>query len=188
MLIIGLAGRAGSGKTAAAKHLEEKFGFRRVSIAMPIKEAAIQFFGCTHEEVYETKPPHVRTIMQGLGMFVRELKRSFWLERLPFYNERLKKRRLPFNVNWVIDDLRLKDEAQVLKTDYDAILVKIICPDAPVDHMLTDEQKAHPTEAEVDSIEADYIINLPYGNVGRLKEEIEAIASKHIPRPMGVKE
>ena len=36
-IIIGLAGRAGSGKTTAAKHLVDKLGFARLSFADPIR-------------------------------------------------------------------------------------------------------------------------------------------------------
>lgn len=176
MTIIGLVGKAGSGKSTAAKHLET-LGFNRGSIATPIKEMAIKYFGCTHEEVYNTKPPHVRQILQGIGMFGRYVHMDFWLVYI-FHQIK--------NISCiVIDDLRLVDETKSLQNKFGAIIVKLKCPDSPEALALTDEQRAHPTEAEVDLIDADYIISLPYGNVDRLKKDIEAIAFRHIPMPMG---
>lgn len=49
-IIIGFAGRAGAGKTTAAKHLMEHHGFERVRFAGPLK-AMMRALGCTEEEV-----------------------------------------------------------------------------------------------------------------------------------------
>lgn len=49
-IIIGFAGRAGAGKTTAAKHLVQHHGFVRVRFAGPLK-AMMRALGCTEEEV-----------------------------------------------------------------------------------------------------------------------------------------
>lgn len=49
-LVIGLAGRVGSGKTTAARHLVEAHGYRRTRFAEPLK-AMLRAMGLTEEHV-----------------------------------------------------------------------------------------------------------------------------------------
>ncbi|MFG1332002.1 deoxynucleotide monophosphate kinase [Xanthobacter autotrophicus] len=48
--IIGFAGRAGAGKTTAARHLIEHHGFERVRFAGPLKDM-MRALGCTEDEI-----------------------------------------------------------------------------------------------------------------------------------------
>ncbi|MFG1370674.1 deoxynucleotide monophosphate kinase [Xanthobacter oligotrophicus] len=53
-MLIGFAGRAGAGKTTAARHLIERHGFERVRFAGPLKEM-MRALGCTEDEIDGTR-------------------------------------------------------------------------------------------------------------------------------------
>ncbi len=90
--LVGLAGRARSGKDAIAHHLEIKHGFTSFAFSDPIKRGAQELFGLTdtqtwHESVKEVVIPHwglsPRRLFQLLGTeFGRELIHpDIWLMR-----------------------------------------------------------------------------------------------------------
>lgn len=167
MIIIGLLGRAGSGKTSVAKHLQAK-GFRRISFADPIKELAKDYFNLTDEEI-ETKPPHARAILQGIGSLIRqEIDENFFIQEAA---NKIRYSDLQAQ-QFCIDDVRLPAEAQFIK-DLGGIVVKVKCPDDSP-QSLTESQQAHETE-QIDGIPYDHLITAEYGNVAKLYEGIEEI-------------
>jgi len=168
--LIGLLGTAGSGKTTVAKHLFQKHGFRIFSFSKPIKEMAMDYFGVSYFEAYETKPQHVRTILQGIGSLVREELGDYIL------NEMLLRIKYSDADKIVIDDVRLKEEVEFIK-ELGGIVIKVetsnafYCPDNPSE--LTESQKQHITE-QIDAIPYDYLISAEYGNLAKLEEGIDA--------------
>ena len=169
MKIIGLLGRAGSGKTSIAKYLQAK-GFRIISFADPIKELAREYFGLTAEEVYETKPPHARAILQGIGSLIRqEIDENYFIQEAA---NKIRYADLQAQL-FCIDDVRLMAEAQFIK-DLGGIVVKIECPDSPC--ALTEQAQAHETE-QINGKPYDHLICAEYGNVERLYNGIEDILS-----------
>lgn len=54
-VIVGLLGRAGSGKSTAASHLERVFGACRHSMAWPLKQLAREVFDFSEEQVFGTQ-------------------------------------------------------------------------------------------------------------------------------------
>lgn len=48
MILIGIAGKAGSGKDTVAEHLWTEHGFLRTAFADPLKAAAVEIFGLSH--------------------------------------------------------------------------------------------------------------------------------------------
>jgi hypothetical protein len=53
MKLIGITGKARSGKDTIAKYLWEKHEFTRIAIADPLKFAARAIFGLSHEQVFD---------------------------------------------------------------------------------------------------------------------------------------
>jgi hypothetical protein len=73
-IIIALTGRAGSGKTAAADHLERTYGFKAVGFADALKDVlamALDQHGIDHAWLYE--PAMKSRPIPGLGITPREL-------------------------------------------------------------------------------------------------------------------
>lgn len=76
--VIGLSGAAGSGKDWIAKaYFVKDFGFHNVSLAWHFKIQCISHGDATYKEVFETKPPRVRRLLQVMGT---EQGREVWGE------------------------------------------------------------------------------------------------------------
>lgn len=65
--VVGIAGKAGSGKDYLAEHYFERQGYKRLSFAWLLKWVAIAQNRCTWEEAFHTKPAPVRQMLQDVG-------------------------------------------------------------------------------------------------------------------------
>jgi len=123
-MIIGLTGFAQSGKDTVAKILIEKYDFQRVAFADPIREllyemnpkitlgydihSTLQLL--VDQEGWDTakQNPEVRSMLQNLGVGARKVfSENFWVQQAM--------RRVHFEENWVITDVRFENEAKAIK-------------------------------------------------------------------------
>lgn len=116
-MIVGLSGRAGAGKSTAAKHLAS-LGFAHHSFAAPLKEAAKLIFSLTDAQVYGDQKAIIdpfwrmtpRAILQLLG--TECLRNGFsddvWIRSLM--------RRIDGVADVVIDDVRFQNEAAAIRS------------------------------------------------------------------------
>lgn len=133
MILIGITGKARSGKDTTADILSKRFGLIKYSFATPIKEAAKVMFGLTEEHVNgefkEDIIPWIgvspRRIMQTLGtdwgrdiirgdIWVQVAKRRF--EGLSEYLDNT------FHCGMVIPDVRFENEADFIRENGGAII------------------------------------------------------------------
>ena len=76
--VIGLSGEVGSGKDWIAKeHFVRNYGFHNMSLAWHFKVQCVSHGDATYKEVFDTKPPRVRRLLQILGT---EQGREVWGE------------------------------------------------------------------------------------------------------------
>lgn len=118
MRIVGLSGKAGSGKDYIGRLLVKHFGYRSFSFALPIKIEGMAA-GFTPEEVFITKPPHVRTWLQEYGVAKREEEHDFWIKRAFI---------LISMMGWqkvVITDVRFPNEAAAILSVRNSTLIRI---------------------------------------------------------------
>lgn len=155
-LIIGLAGRAGSGKSTCAQRLIDEYGATPFSFALPLKELARDVFGFSPEQVFGSQAEK-ETVDPRWGLSPREL-----LIRLG-NGARI---RLGPDV-WVracmnaiassdcsiavISDVRYPNEAEAI-TEAGGYVIRLQCPDA-----LTSVDPNAPSEKSVDEIESRFI-------------------------------
>lgn len=71
MRIIGIHGKARSGKDEFCKILCDTYGFKRIAFADIIRELGIKYYNLDREEIMETKTKESRQILQGIGVSVR---------------------------------------------------------------------------------------------------------------------
>lgn len=71
MKLIGITGKARSGKDTVAKHLWGEHEFTRIAMADPLKTAARAIFGLSHEQVYDDSLKE--EVMPYWGMSPRQL-------------------------------------------------------------------------------------------------------------------
>lgn len=172
-MIIGLAGRAGSGKSTCAKFLEERYGFVRFSLADPLKQLAKKVFHFSDAQLYGTQAEKEavdprygfspRQALITLGAEARvEIGEDIWIAACLDRIYRSKATRC------VIDDVRYYNEAFLLKDSprHHGYVIKLECPNADT---LVDPNA--PSECSVDRISTHLlttVIKEPRG--GRLLE------------------
>lgn len=114
-MIIGLSGKAKSGKDTLADYLVQNYGFIKVAFADELKLMCASNFNLSNEQLYGTlkdvkdynynKTP--REILQGTGRFYRSINIDFWV------NKCLDK--LLLTKNYIISDVRLDNEYAAIK-------------------------------------------------------------------------
>jgi len=158
-VVVAFLGRAGSGKSTAAQHLVENYGFTRVSFAGPLKELAKHLLDFSNDQVYgsqadkEAVDPRYdftpRQFMQKLGNGARQnIHSNIWITAC------LEKIKAGGQARYVIDDCRYANEAKIISeaTDIVGYVVKLSCPEAE-----SAADADHPSEAEVDTVPRKHI-------------------------------
>jgi hypothetical protein len=132
-LLIGLSGKAGSGKSTAADYLTERYGYVQFAFAGALKEIVQTAFRFTAEQMTSGKEvidPRVgkspRWCLQHFGSAFREVWPEVWI-----YN--LRQEILDFlAINGqhpiVVTDVRFRDEAEALRR-MEAVLVRLRRPE-----------------------------------------------------------
>ena len=136
-MIIAFSGRRGNGKTAAAKYLEKNYAFKTASFATPLKEMAEQMFPgiskANKEEKFLGFEWTPRQFYIALGGFMRYWDEDYWVNKLLL--------NLPRGKYVVIDDLRFKNEAKILRSMGTYITRLNRC----------DKDRPYPYDAEIDN-------------------------------------
>lgn len=160
MMIIGLAGRAGCGKSTCAKWLEKNYGAKLYSFADPLKRMASDIWGWPlsllqgSQADKERFDPRVgmspRTAMIGLGHSARVcLEEDVWLKAA------LRQIRLDSPKLAVVQDVRYANEARAialspLEKNY---VIRLSCPNAR-----TQVDPSAPSEKSVDEIPGELLV------------------------------
>lgn len=123
MILIGLTGKARSGKDTVAKILGMNYGFTRIAFADPLKLAAQQMFGLTEEQTWSDGLKEVvierwgkspRQILQLLGTEAAHpiFGKDIWVKRFDMSYELVK------NVGHVVaTDARTDTEADYIRAN-----------------------------------------------------------------------
>lgn len=146
MIIIGLGGKAGSGKSTVAEFLGH-FGFREMAFAEPLKEAAALLFGFNEEQVNGALKEIVdgrlgkspRMVLQELG----DACRAIWPE---VFVSAIRRRLFRVSGRVVISDVRFLNEARCLEL-LGAKLIRVQRPGAGARSGLI----GHASEEELDA-------------------------------------
>ena len=162
MVLIGIMGQKGSGKTTCANHLKDNYGFIEKSFADPLKRACQELFSLTDHQIYGTQQEketpdkrwfnctprkmlqfvgtdllrnNLEKIMPGIGVdiFVHAFK--IWYEQEISKNP---------NINIVLSDVRFQNEVNLVQ-ELGGIVVKI-------NRNGLDTTDMHPSEIEMQNI------------------------------------
>lgn len=152
--LVGFCGRAGAGKSAAAQILVERYGYRRVCFAGPLK-AMLAALGLSAAEIYgplKEQPCALlagrtpRHAMQTLGTeWGRDLiDRDLWLRAWAREVDAI----LDAGRGVVVDDARFPNEAKALR-DRGGLLVRIVAPEDVAFSADQHESEQHALPADV---------------------------------------
>jgi len=141
-MLIAISGKAGSGKTAAAQHLRDNYGFTVRSFAYPLKEACRIIFSFSETQLYGTQEQKLeidprwgcsaRRCLQYVGT---DLLRDQMETIMPCIGEDIWIRSFqewysnqPPGTNVVIDDVRFQNEVDAIHK-MGGLVISISLPD-----------------------------------------------------------
>lgn len=147
--LVGIAGKARSGKTTAAEALEAH-GYHHDSFAAPIREFVAKLCGLTIKELDKVKDTTTepfgvtpRVLMQSLGtQWAREHNPEFWLIALQHRSS---------CGYTVISDVRFENEAEFIRSN-GGLLIHVQRPSAPI------AESGHISERPVEVKQGDALI------------------------------
>ena len=168
-MIVGVAGKIGSGKDECGEYLKDHFGFTIIKFATIIKKVAVQMTG----EPYGTQTSQIgkQKYLDDWGMTVREfqqklgtdavrdgLHKDAWvIATLKDYN--------PDSDRWVVTDTRLPNEADKIKK-LGGWVVNVERPANPF------PQSDHESETALDGYNFDFTLDNIHG-INYLKGQVE---------------
>lgn len=175
--LVGLSGCAGSGKDyIAKKYFVDKYGFLNIALASHFKiEAMAQGLG-TYDEIFNTKPPKIRTLLQIMGTelgrwrFGNDWWTNITLSWIRHMHEEWGHER------WIVTDVRFPNEAAGI-VESGGTVYRVISDREGRE--LEDRQKKHPSEVSLtddSDLFTGTIFNYRAPNVGQsLDIQIEKI-------------
>lgn len=149
MRIVGLVGRAGSGKDYMASILQRALDFMPLALADALKVKCAVEYGVPIGAMYgDNRPGYVRTLLQRVGTDeVREkFDEDYWWRTLDAWMSVLTMRM--GTASFVVPDVRFKNEA-VWVMERGGIVIRL-CGRG---REMTEGQTAHRSEAESDTID-----------------------------------
>jgi len=177
-MIIGVAGKARSGKDTVAEYLVKKYKFVRYSFADPIKYGCKEMFGFSDEQLWgnlkEVTDEHwgitPRKVLQIMGteiaQFVfptrmpelKKIGRYFWIHRF------LKWHKENENKNIVIPDVRFMHEVQALRR-LESKIIKVVRSSVV-------SQDTHLSETELDGFKDFDTVLINDSSIPELNKQI----------------
>jgi hypothetical protein len=153
--VLGLSGKAGSGKDFVYTNYLRPQSFFQVSLAWHFKADLIGKKVITFEEAFVTKPPKVRTMLQLVGT---ELGRNIYGDKV-WCNILIAWMDI-FHFHWGIDkfvipDVRFQNELDFIQKDLDGLVFRIVAPYRAALMNMSPDQLVHASEAEMDTISDD---------------------------------
>lgn len=165
--VIGLSGKAGSGKDyIASRIITSKYGYVPFSISWHVKANLVSKGALTYEEAFITKPSHARHLLQqeatesgrhihGEDMWLRAA--DSWMKTI--YTSWGIKR-------FILPDVRFKNEVNYIK-NMGGKVIRIIAPNRIAQSPLSDEARRHYSEVALDDYPLDNFDGLLYNDIGQ---------------------
>lgn len=150
MKLVGLSGKAGSGKDWVTQHVLRPLGYFQVSFADHLKITAVGRGLASYTEVYLTKPDHVRKFMQeeGTERGRNVYGENIWINTAFAWMQLLEERN---GIDkFVVADVRFPNEADAVKAG-GGVLIRLDAPKRVSQTRLTAAQRAHLSETAMDN-------------------------------------
>lgn len=134
-MLVGICGKAGAGKDTIGDYLIDKYGFKKIALADPIKRLVKDVFVLDDHTVYDRVAREqqlenwpdwtVRKLLQFIGteLFRENIDDAVWVKSL-WYRIQADK-----ETNYVVTDIRFPNELQFFKdndADGDFVCLKVI--------------------------------------------------------------
>jgi hypothetical protein len=164
--VIGLSGKAGSGKDhIASRIITPHYGYVPFSLAWHIKTSLIGKNACTYEEAFITKPPRVRHLLQQEGTESgRDIYgKDIWLDTAFAWMQLVYEQ---WGIaRFVVPDVRFPNEVEYIKRKGGKVL-RIIAPNRVAGSPLSMEARMHRSETALDDYPPDNYDGLLDNDIG----------------------
>lgn len=170
--IIGISGKAGSGKDWISQNILKPLGFHQWSFAWHFKVWLIGKGEATYEEVFHTKPPHIRKLLQLEGT---ERGRMVYGENV--WGDTMYAWFQVINEFWginkfVVPDIRFPSEVNVVH-NLGGKVFRIVAPNRVANNGLSDEARNHLSETSLDNFDKfDGFIYNDFGEELTVKDQM----------------
>lgn len=181
MKILGISGKAESGKDFLTTNIiMPKYGYRQFSFAWHLKCGLVGKGLATYDEVFHTKPPHVRKEMQlegtergrhvyGVDIWTRTT--MAWLQLL--------------SDSWgmdkfVISDVRFVNEVNFIQ-EMGGKVIRLVAPNRTANSKLSPEARLHESETALDDFPLhrfDAVIDNDYDMEPFVEENLDVVLNK----------
>ncbi|TFH49103.1 MAG: hypothetical protein E4H01_04970 [Lysobacterales bacterium] len=150
MNIVGISGKAGSGKDFLAKTVFAPAGFKSWSLAWHFKVWLAGQGQATYEEVFHTKPPHVRDLLQqeGTERGRNVYGENIWCDTAAMWITLLHE--VWGADRFVIPDIRFPNEVAMVQR-LGGKVIRLCAPERVATSSLLAEARAHPSETALDN-------------------------------------
>lgn len=148
--VVGISGKAGSGKDFIAQQYFLPRGYTRFSLAWHFKVWLVGKGEATYEEVFHTKPSHIRKLLQEEGT---ERGRNVYGENVWCHTMGAWMTTLSQHSNitrFVIPDIRFENEVEYIKS-IGGIVLRLDAPIRASNNSLTPEARQHISETALDT-------------------------------------
>ena len=164
--IIGICGKKYHGKDTVANYLVEKYGYKRIAFADPIKEICKNIFGLSNEQLYGNKKEDIddywkispRQLMQFIGTdlfrnntekVMPDIGENIWIHVLvKKISDEIHK---DPHARFVITDVRFENELEYI-AKLNGLKIKV-----QRNNIINTDN--HVSESYIDKLNVDYIIN-----------------------------
>lgn len=187
MKLIGITGRAQTGKSTLAEYLREKHGYEEYSFANPLKEILLilkfrpeELYGTGQQKLVKNKHWGYtgRESMQKIGteIFREALPKVLpnmervWIRLFEIECEENKEKGI--EKNYIISDIRRLDEAESIRK-----LGGVIIRTLKTVEDSTAEYRQHSSETEMDKIEADFVVDNDKNSIESARKLIDEYIS-----------
>jgi hypothetical protein len=189
VIVIGLCGPAGSGKTTIAEYMARTYGARHFALAEPIKEIVYKAFGVPRESLWGTQAQK-EVVIPGLGMSGRQLMQkigtdgiravlgnSIWVRHTMglIHEACIEGGRLA-----VVADVRFLSEAVGIRLAPELIGPRYIWK---IDHPWLRTADEHQSETEWRQVRADHVISTPTKSLDTLYLAVDRACAKFGIKP-----
>jgi hypothetical protein len=168
--LVGMVGKARSGKDTFARVLTEVGEYERVALADELKRDVASFLGVSVEEL-ETRKADFRAALQEYGSRMRREREDWWIAMLTPKVREL----LAIGHDVVVTDVRYQNEAEWVRSLGGVIVKRVRAGHEGAGGALA----THSSETELDSIRPDFVCNCA------TVPEIQAHAREFLVRPVG---
>jgi hypothetical protein len=191
MRIIALSGKAGTGKDYLHEHYLQPRGFQRVALADHFKLWIVGQGLATYEEVFFTKPPHVRELLQqegtkrGRDVYGEDI----WCNTLAAWLRHWE--RTWGMSSFAVTDVRFPNEVRYIQS-LGGKVIRLVAPVRAAASTLSREAKQHISETALDDFTGfnGFLLNDPedIGSVGeavRRVLNVQGMATATIENALG---